>query len=63
MKERRYIVNIDHLDEAYKFLIPIRPDKFTSIQIRRKASSYRFNIFPEVPEKPSVSYRYADYKS
>src|SRR5438552_15841560 len=54
--ERRYVVNIDHLYEANKFLIPICANKFTSIQIRRESSSYRFKIFPEVPEKSSVSY-------
>src|SRR5438552_17415348 len=54
--ERRYVVNIDHLYEADKFLIPICADKFTSIQIRREPLSYRFKIFPEMPEGSPVSY-------
>ena len=58
VKERRYVVNVDHFREAYKFLIPIRTDKFTSIQIRREFSSYTVNIFPEMPEGSSVSYWY-----
>ena len=56
--ERRYVVNIDHLYEANKFLIPIRANKITSIQIRREFSPYRVKIFPEMPEKSSVSYTY-----
>src|SRR4029077_2056855 len=52
-----YVVNIDHLYEANKFLIPICANKFTSIQIGREFSFYRFKIFPEVPEEPPISYR------
>ena len=63
MKNRRYIVNVNHFQEAYKFLTQIRADKFTSIQIRRKLSSYAVNVLPIVPEEPSVSDPNADYKS
>ena len=45
VKERRDVVNIDHFHEANKFLIPICANKFTSIQIRREFSFYRFKIF------------------
>src|SRR6202035_132980 len=58
VKERRYVVNVDHFHEANKFFITIRTDKLTSIQIRPKLLLYRFKIFPEVPEGSSVSYRY-----
>ena len=55
MKDRRCIVNVNHFEEAYKFLTQIRPDKFTSIQVRGKASPYAVNVLPIVPEEPSVS--------
>ena len=58
MKDHRYVINVNHFHEAYKFLTPIRANKLTSIQICRESSSYRFKIFPEVPERSSVSYPY-----
>jgi hypothetical protein len=38
--------------------LEICANTFTSIQICREFSSYAVNIFPEVPEESSVSYRY-----
>src|SRR6266496_5081736 len=59
VKDRRYMVNIDHLQEAYKFSIPICADKFASVQIRAESLSYGINILPVVPEESAVSYSYA----
>jgi hypothetical protein len=58
VKDRRCMINIDHFQEAYKFLAPIRADKLTSIQIRCEPLSYPVHIFPIVPEQSSVSYQY-----
>ncbi|HEY4270913.1 MAG TPA: hypothetical protein VGM65_02835 [Candidatus Udaeobacter sp.] len=58
VKERRGMVNVDHFREGYKFLIPIRTHKITSIQIGREFSFYTVNILPEMPEGSSVSYWY-----
>ena len=51
-----YLVDIDHLYETNQFVIPICANKFTSLQIRREFSLYRFRILSRMPEKPSVSY-------
>ena len=57
VKDRRYVVNVDHFQKANEFFIPVCADKFTSIQVSCEFSFYRFKIFPEVPEKSSVPYR------
>src|SRR5438067_4636692 len=54
MKDGRCIVNVNHLQKAYKFLTQIRADKFTSIQIRGEVAPYAINVLPVVPEEPSV---------
>ena len=51
VKERRYLVNIDHFYEANKFLIPICADKFTSIQVCGEFSPNRFNVFARSARK------------
>ena len=59
MKDRRRIINVNHLQEAYKFLTQIRAYKVASIQICREILPHPINILSVVPKKPSIAHLYA----